>query len=187
MSNMGGLDKSSDTASVGGNQVGNRPLGLKMGYESMWSLLDDVSTDELMTERERLGELSRGLKGKANEISRKLDTISRKSSVLVEVIGNRKWKQTSDNFKLTDQHKTLVKLLYFGRLDTTPQLGYSYSELAKKLGWQLPNEDVSDEQREALEHLIYELPLALEAVIALTDLQPSDVPSQDKGHSEAQS
>jgi hypothetical protein len=139
-----------------------RPLGLRMAYESMWSLLDDISSEDIERELERFKALQTSLHKERSAIDDKLWKIDQRRHVLEETLDNRYRARLRAEFKLTDEHRILVSLIWWDGM--IPKFSFSYEELAQKLGWKLPNEYVSDEQTARLKTLIDEVPLALEVL-----------------------
>lgn len=82
-----------------------------------------------------------------------------------------------DNYKLKPEHKKLLKEMEFSGIwygdivsigaDGKRPFGNSdmFDDVARILEWKLPNEYMSDEQREQAEILIDELPYALNEII----------------------
>lgn len=138
-----------------------RPMGLRMAYESMWSLVDDVSDDDIEKETKRLEEVSKQYYKKIRTLQDILNTITRKLSVLKEITENRYKQKLRKDFQMTPEHKTLISRIDFGDFDRKPSVYGSNEALAKLLGWELPNEYVSTEQEKKLKKLIDELPVAL--------------------------
>lgn len=143
----------------------NRPLGLRMGYESMWSLLDNVSTIDINNEIIRFKEELKKRYQDIRERQNIIDTINSKMSVLEKVSQERYKKTLIQEFKLTDEHIKLIRSYNFSNFDIVPYISGSYEDLAKLLSWELPNEYVSKEQEIKLKKLIDELPLALNEII----------------------
>lgn len=140
----------------------SRHFQLDMGYENMWSLLDEVPTDELDSEVERLGkagqENAKTLSA-ANERSR---TIQRKIHVLNEVSRTRKRAELRKTVEQTDEHTKLMSLLSEDIIRQAVDNYFDdYRWLASELKWKLPNDDLSDGQREKLEQLLEELPMLI--------------------------
>lgn len=82
-----------------------------------------------------------------------------------------------DNFILKEEHKKLLKEMEFlGMwLGDTVSIGadgkrpfgnsFMYEDIVRILGWEKPNDDLSNEQMEEARKLLEELPLALNEII----------------------
>lgn len=138
-----------------------KPMVFSMSYESMWSLLDDVSSEDIKMEADELSTKIKEYRKKREEIEKILGNITHKLSVLDKILSNRRTKEIRDNFRLTDEHRVLLSKMKFDKEKN--YIPYNnYEEIAKILGWQIPNEYVSYSQSERISRLFEELPLALE-------------------------
>jgi uncharacterized coiled-coil DUF342 family protein len=136
-----------------------RNIRLDMGYESMWSLVDEVTDLELREERMKLNNEIRERNKKISELNTEQHTRERKVEALTEILKDRKRIYTATNLIITDDHRKLLSKIDFTANDFKTY--FRYHEIAQILGWKLPNEDLSIEQREKAEQLIYELPFVL--------------------------
>lgn len=73
-------------------------------------------------------------------------------------------------YRLRPEHVTMAKAVAFAYMDFRNLRPFGNSDwrrdLAKVLGWELPNDDLSNEQHERADRLMRELPLALKELLA---------------------
>lgn len=144
-----------------------RPYQLDMAYESMWSLVDDVSTDDLIIET---GHLSKDMKIIRAEITAKEYLLQRKSwkrDTLESIIRDRKRVELAHGFIPTEDHKTILSHIDW---ECTYPLNPSPVDVCEWLNLVKPNNSYSDEQIRYAEKLIEGLPFALSYLLNATKL-----------------
>jgi hypothetical protein len=114
------------------------------------------------------------------EINKNKEVINGLEHQLWEIKDNKKNERERfirDNYKLKDEHKKLLKRMEFKGIwygdivsigaDGKRPFGNSdmFDDVARILEWKLPNDYMSDEQREQAEILIDELPYALNEIL----------------------
>lgn len=140
----------------------SRRLQLDMSYESMWSLLDEVPTEDLEAEVKHLADKAQTNARAKGDLEDKNSRISSKISVLNEVVRNRKRAELRKTLKPTEEHNKLMSLVSEDAVRKIIE-GYfdDYRYLARELEWKLPNDDLSDEQAESMDELLEELPIII--------------------------
>ena len=154
-----------------------RSYKLDMDYESMWSLVEDLSSEELKEEAERLKNEIYENNKKERELQENGKRKLRKLSVLKEILEERENRVLSKIIP-TCEHKKLLKRMFFREYknggdyvfigcDGKRPFGNSnvYRDVAKILNWKLPNDDLSDEQREKVSQLLKELPFVINKIL----------------------
>lgn len=150
-----------------------RSYRLDMGYEFMWSLIEDLSSEELKNEAERLkNEIStknkeqKKIQTTKEEKTRKLDVLNR----ILEMRESTILAKTEPN----EDHIKLLKQMYFEEFKNGGDLVFIgcegkrpfgsrniYMDVAEILEWKLPNDDLSDGQRKQADQLLKELPFVI--------------------------
>ena len=149
-----------------------RNYKLDMGYESMWSLIEDLSSEELKEEAERLKNEIYENNKKEREFQenkgRKLRKLSVLKEILEEILEERE-NRVLAKILPTNEHKKLLKRMSFKEYKDGGDYVFIgcdgkrpfrnsdvYRDVAEILDWKLPNDDLSDEQREKANRLLKE-------------------------------
>lgn len=138
--------------------IKKRPYQLDMSYDSMWGLLDEVSTDDLIIEVEHLG---KDLKAIRAEITSKEYSLQRKSAkrdTLESIIKRRKREELARGFTPTEDHKIILSSIDW---ECTRPLNPSPVDVCEWLNLVKPNDSYSNGQIQYAEKLIEGLPFAV--------------------------
>lgn len=154
-----------------------RSYRLDMDYTQMWSLVNDLPTEELQEEIERLQKESNTLQLKTKQISSSTQTIESKKSVLKKILKYREDKELQ-KIVPTEEHKKLIKMIDFKKYEDDDDyvfigcngkrpFGNSgvYSHIAEILGWELPNDNLSNQQYAKADQLLKELPFVINNIL----------------------
>lgn len=136
-----------------------RSIYLDTNYAMSWGLLDDVPTDQLGPEIKRLEAKQSELNEQINDLKRLRSNVSSKIRTLEETISRRRYKLLKENFKLTEDHKKIIRSMNWECND--PYRSIDTRRVCELLDYQKPNDDYSDEQYEQANRLIDEVPIAL--------------------------
>ena len=145
-----------------------RNYKLDMGYESMWSLLDDVSNEEIISEEKLITEELSTINKKISALQSNLLNKNRKLIVLSSILEERERIYLIKNLIVTDEHKKLLAEIDFL---CNKDIYIEIRDVAKILNWELPNDDLSNEQYATAERLIKELPFALNKIIKTNQIK----------------
>lgn len=136
-----------------------RNIYLDTNYNSCWSLLDDVSTEELKGEIPLLTKKKFEQNKTIQRLHNELEVTRAKLRTVSEVLDRRDKAQLIKEFKLSDEHRSLIKEIYWEI--ENPYNSLNIEDVIRILGWQKPNDEPSDEQVEEAAKLLKEIPMAL--------------------------
>lgn len=139
--------------------MADRPMAFDQNYPMMWSLLDGVTTEQIREEVPRLEEKIRTYNGQISEAERYRSHLRSKLRVLEELIERHESKKLREEFKLTEEHKKIIK-----EINWEAERPYEYMEtrdVCRLLEYKKPNDDYSDEQYDQALKLLKEIPIAV--------------------------
>lgn len=139
--------------------MAERPRAFDSGYHMMWSLLDSVTPAQIKAEIPLVEEKIKKANSEISDLNNFRQIQASKLSVLKQLIEREEAKNLRENFKLTEEHKKIIKAINWEVEDP-----YNYmrtSDVCELLGYKKPNDDYSDEQYEAALKLLKEIPIAV--------------------------
>lgn len=139
--------------------MSERPKVFDTGYHMMWSLLDNVTPAQIKEEIELIGEKLKKANAQIADLNSFRNLQASKLRVLREILEREDNKNLRENFKLTEEHKKIIKAIQW-EVDNP----YNYMEtrhVCELLEYKKPNDDYSDEQYAQANKLLKEIPIAV--------------------------
>lgn len=136
-----------------------RPRAFDSGYHMMWSLLNKVTPTQIKAEIPRLEQQIQDCNSQINGLNDVRRVKASKLSVLKQLVEREDAKNLRENFKLTEEHKKIIKAINW---EVNDPYGYmKVKDVCELLEYKKPNDDYSDEQYDAALKLLKEVPIAV--------------------------
>lgn len=139
--------------------MADRPRAFDSNYAMMRSLIDGVTATQIREEIPRLEKTIRTYDSEIGERERYRSQLHAKLRVLKEILENHEMKKLREEFKLTEEHKKIIK-----EINWEVEKPYEYMEtrdVCRLLEFKKPNDDYSDEQYDHALKLLKEIPIAV--------------------------
>lgn len=139
--------------------MAERPLVFDSGYHMMWSLLDNVTPAQIKAEIPLLEDKMKKANSQITDLNNHRRVWASKLNVLRELIEREESKNLKENFKLTEDHKKIIKAINW---EVEDPYGYmKVKDVCELLEYKKPNDEYSDEQYESALKLLKEVPIAV--------------------------